>query len=283
MEMRKIQLLVSLLSVTVAIHSCSQLRNITWADDIADIVHSRCSPCHTHTSADTMGLVSYEEVKAKAKIIQYMIERERMPPWPADHSYGQLASALVLSDDEKEKFVLWVGHGCPRGGTDVSAWKPNPPYPWDSGYVQRRLDELDIDRVIHSKKIEIDSTSQYPEQQLERANHLYAKDEIIIQNTGILSMSPSLGRAGMSFLSYAYLDADTIPILSIPQWYPDWKFAYTMAHPILIPQGYHLVFLYEDSASEVPSDAALSGKVLSLKYEYITYEEGDENIELYSR
>ncbi len=100
-------------------YSCNKLRNHTWSGDIAAIVHSKCSPCHHNYNSGHFRLISYEDVKSKAGMIKYVVEKNMMPPWPADPHYTQFSNQMTLSKKEKESLILWVEANCPKGNGEV--------------------------------------------------------------------------------------------------------------------------------------------------------------------
>ncbi len=116
----KVFLPLSFIAWGVMLYSCNELKNLTWSEDIADIVHTKCSPCHQSESANMLRLVTYEDYKTNAGMIKYVITRGTMPPWPADPHYSQFAGQMTLNDDEKEKIILWVEHNSPRGRGEVT-------------------------------------------------------------------------------------------------------------------------------------------------------------------
>ncbi len=99
--------------------SCNQFKNLTWTSDTAQIVHAKCSPCHNNNESGHFKLLTLEDVKSKSGMIKYVIEKGMMPPWPADPHYSSFSQELALSKDEKEKMLLWIDAGCPKGRGEV--------------------------------------------------------------------------------------------------------------------------------------------------------------------
>src|SRR5215467_14031070 len=56
----------------------------TFSEDVAPIVFKNCAPCHRPGEAGPFPLLTYEDVKKKAKTIAAVTQSRYMPPWPAD-------------------------------------------------------------------------------------------------------------------------------------------------------------------------------------------------------
>lgn len=85
--------------------------------DIAPIVYKNCTPCHRPTQPGHFHFTNYEQIKANAAKIEYVVRNKIMPPWPADPSYTHFAGELVLSAGEKQLLEKWISLNCPLGDT----------------------------------------------------------------------------------------------------------------------------------------------------------------------
>lgn len=102
-------------------------KEITYSDDIAEIIYTHCTPCHRPNSAGPFSLLSYNDVVKKSKTIAKVTQSRYMPPWPADEQYTHFIGERILTDDDIEKISEWVNQGCPIG--DSSAIPAPPKYP----------------------------------------------------------------------------------------------------------------------------------------------------------
>ncbi len=110
--------IVCLLIFCQTLISCSDKNKpINFADDIAPIIHKNCSKCHIDGEAGPFNLVTYQDVKSKAKLIAYITENRIMPPWPADASYTHFANEMVLTQEQIETIKKWVEQGTVAGDT----------------------------------------------------------------------------------------------------------------------------------------------------------------------
>jgi hypothetical protein len=118
-------------------------RQITFNEDVAKIIHAHCTPCHRPGSAGTFNLLTYDDVKSKAKSIELVTRARSMPPWPADPSYVHFRDEKVLKDDEIKIMQEWVANGAPEGSEDKM-----PPLP----VFQETSTFGKPDMVVHMKK-----------------------------------------------------------------------------------------------------------------------------------
>jgi len=90
---------------------------VTFAQDIAPIIHENCSGCHHKKGAGPFSLINYEDVFAKAKTIVEVTQVRYMPPWPADPSYRHFKEEKYLSQDQINLIQKWVLEGKQPGDT----------------------------------------------------------------------------------------------------------------------------------------------------------------------
>lgn len=96
---------------------------VTFAE-VAPILRSRCVGCHRQGQVAPFPLVSYPEVRRKAKTVRKMVVGRWMPPWPADTAYSRFLGERVLNAREIALIAKWVDQGAPVG--DTSALPPMP-------------------------------------------------------------------------------------------------------------------------------------------------------------
>jgi Flp pilus assembly protein TadD len=99
---------------------------VTFAHDIAPIVYEHCAPCHRPGEAGPFSLLSFEDVKKRARQIADVTRRRYMPPWPPESGYGDFADELRLTDAQIGLIADWVSQGAPQG--DPAAIPPPPQF-----------------------------------------------------------------------------------------------------------------------------------------------------------
>jgi mono/diheme cytochrome c family protein len=103
---------------------------VTFNQDIAPIIFRNCSSCHRPGEAAPFALLSYADVKKKAKTIVDATDSRLMPPWKAEPASFPYRNERRLKDAEVALIQAWVKGGMEEG----SGEKPAPPQ-FASGWV----------------------------------------------------------------------------------------------------------------------------------------------------
>ncbi len=112
----KLNLLVVLLSL-ISMLACNSGSNITFADDVAPIIHENCTPCHQANGGAPFNLISFHDVAKRAKMIALVTSNRYMPPWPADKNYSHFVNEKSLTDEQISIIKQWFENGCKPGDT----------------------------------------------------------------------------------------------------------------------------------------------------------------------
>jgi tetratricopeptide (TPR) repeat protein/mono/diheme cytochrome c family protein len=96
--------------------------SLTFSRDIAPLVLQHCASCHQPGGPAPFSLLTYPDVKSRARQIIAAVVRRAMPPWKPEPGYGEFAGSRRLSDDEVQRFVTWADQGGRAGDlADVPA------------------------------------------------------------------------------------------------------------------------------------------------------------------
>ena len=60
--------------------------DVTFAEHVAPIIFNSCASCHRPGEAAPFPLTSYQEVKARGRLIATTTASGRMPPWKAERA-----------------------------------------------------------------------------------------------------------------------------------------------------------------------------------------------------
>jgi mono/diheme cytochrome c family protein len=90
---------------------------VLFAEHIAPIIRKNCSKCHNEEGGAPFNLYNFDQVAGNGKLVQHVIEKRIMPPWPADPNYSHFANETYLTDDEITLIGRWVKEGCKAGDT----------------------------------------------------------------------------------------------------------------------------------------------------------------------
>jgi peroxiredoxin len=89
--------------------------DITYSNQIARLLQSRCVNCHRAAGIAPFALTSYQDAAAWAETIAEVVHARRMPPWDASPKVGKFADDPSLSEAEIKLVEQWVENGVPQG------------------------------------------------------------------------------------------------------------------------------------------------------------------------
>jgi hypothetical protein len=88
---------------------------VTFSETIAPILYKNCVACHRPGEAAPFALISYDDVKKRGPLMASATKSRYMPPWHAEHGYGEFAGERRLADAEIVAIGDWVKQGMPEG------------------------------------------------------------------------------------------------------------------------------------------------------------------------
>jgi hypothetical protein len=105
----------------------------TFTEHVAPIVFQKCASCHRAGEAAPFPLLSFEDVKSRAKMIRAVTESKLMPPWHPDDDCGPFLEENRLTPAEIATIGRWVDGGMAEG--DPAQLPAAPPFPdgWHLG------------------------------------------------------------------------------------------------------------------------------------------------------
>ena len=107
--------------------------DVTFADHVAPIIFNSCTSCHRPGEAAPFPLTSYQEVKARGRLIATMTASGRMPPWKAAPGDYEFKNTRRLTDAEKDTLERWVAAGMPEGDRGRTPALPKFTAGWQLG------------------------------------------------------------------------------------------------------------------------------------------------------
>src|SRR5215831_54537 len=110
----------------------------TFYKDVAPIIQKHCQSCHRPGQIGPMSLVTYDDVRKKAKLVEQMVQHKKMPPWFADRAYGRFSNDSSLSESEIQTIGAWVQAGSPAGSPSDAP----PARKWGEGWSIRQPDTV---------------------------------------------------------------------------------------------------------------------------------------------
>lgn len=88
---------------------------VTFARDVAPIIYARCAPCHRNGGDGPFGLMTFEEVRARARTIAEVTRTGYMPPWKPTQDSAAMAGDRRLRAVELQTIRTWIEAGMARG------------------------------------------------------------------------------------------------------------------------------------------------------------------------
>ena len=133
------------LSFAVAVPPADGVRPPTFGDDVAPILQRACTGCHRPGRVAPFSLVTYADVRPRARRIAQVVTTREMPPWKPSPGYGVFRDPRVLADRDIDVITRWVAAGAPAGTRSPSA-TPSPAVDddgWELGTPDMVLDMPD--------------------------------------------------------------------------------------------------------------------------------------------
>ncbi len=88
----------------------------TYYKHIAAMVQENCVDCHRKGGVAPFSLETYEDVKSRAPMLKFAVEKGIMPPWFAvQKGPSPWKNDRSLSDSDKQVFFDWIDAGMPKG------------------------------------------------------------------------------------------------------------------------------------------------------------------------
>jgi Flp pilus assembly protein TadD len=98
--------------------------SVTFNNDVAPILHTRCATCHRPGQVAPFSLLTYDDAGPRARQIARLTAARRMPPWLPDESDPPFIGERRLSIREIDVLQRWAQAGAPEGDR---ARVPTPP------------------------------------------------------------------------------------------------------------------------------------------------------------
>jgi hypothetical protein len=103
---------------------------LTFAKDVAPIVFNHCAGCHRPGQPGPFNLLTYDDVKKRAKQIAEVVEKRFMPPWLPERGHGEFLGERSLTSEQISIIRRWMAEGTVEGSAGDL-----PPLPkWSEGW-----------------------------------------------------------------------------------------------------------------------------------------------------
>lgn len=112
--------------------------DVTFTEHVAPLIYANCVTCHSPGGPAPFSLLTYEDVRKRAELVQKEILTREMPPGLPLSDFGKLAKPSRLTDEHLVMIQQWVREGAKEGPN-----KPLPPAPehgWSLGQPSRVIE-----------------------------------------------------------------------------------------------------------------------------------------------
>ncbi|MFV1994823.1 MAG: hypothetical protein ACC661_05250 [Verrucomicrobiales bacterium] len=113
--------------------SRAEAQEVTFNEDMAPLIHRRCTECHRPGEAAPFSLITYQNVTRRWKTMNRVIEDRYMPPWHPVPGHGDFADSRRLTDEELTLWRDWIAAGKPEGDPEKAPEPPHFAEGWQGG------------------------------------------------------------------------------------------------------------------------------------------------------
>ena len=113
--------------------SSPAVRRPTFHRDVAPVIYAHCAPCHHPGQAAPFNLLSFADVKKRARQIRDLVEQRLMPPWLPDATDGPFVGQRSLSAEQIALIQRWVEQGAVEGDPSEEPAAPTWRDDWQLG------------------------------------------------------------------------------------------------------------------------------------------------------
>ncbi len=157
--------------------------------DVERILRNHCTDCHQRGGNAPFALVSYENVRRRARMIGEVLDDHRMPPWSASPAHGRFANDPTLSAGDLAKLTRWLDGGMAAG--DVA--KALPPLPKRDGWqIGKPV------AIFEADPFEVAAEGQVPYRYVRIPTNL--TEDRWVEATQILSTAPEVVHHVLAFI-----------------------------------------------------------------------------------
>ena len=87
----------------------------TFTRDVAPVLFERCAGCHRPGQTAPFSLLTYEDVRPRARRIAEVVRSRAMPPWKPEPDHGRFQMDRRMADAEIAVIEKWASQGMMRG------------------------------------------------------------------------------------------------------------------------------------------------------------------------
>lgn len=89
--------------------------DLTFNKDVAPLVFEHCARCHRPDGPGPFSLLTYDDVKRRATLIEQVVRTRYMPPWKPEPGFGSFTGSRRMSDAQIAVITRWIAAGSREG------------------------------------------------------------------------------------------------------------------------------------------------------------------------
>lgn len=127
------KLLPVLIAMSAVIAPAASVPTITFTEQVAPVIYSKCAGCHRAGESAPFPLTSYQEVAKRGALIVAVTGKRYMPPWHAAQGSVAYRDERRLTNEQIAMLRAWVDQGMPKGDPAKESALPAFPVGWQLG------------------------------------------------------------------------------------------------------------------------------------------------------
>ena len=105
----------------------------TFNREVAPLLFERCASCHRPGRPAPFSLLTYDDVRPRARQLVAAVTSRAMPPWKPDSPPGVFEGDPRLSEQQLLVVRRWLEAGAPRGDVGDRSPAPAASSDWELG------------------------------------------------------------------------------------------------------------------------------------------------------
>jgi tetratricopeptide (TPR) repeat protein len=106
---------VAIVAICLSVTPGLAQERLAFTRDVAPILFERCATCHRPGQTAPFSVLTYEDVRPRARRIAEVVRSRAMPPWKPQPDHGSFQRDRRMADAEIAVIEKWVAQGMMRG------------------------------------------------------------------------------------------------------------------------------------------------------------------------
>lgn len=169
----------------------------TYHGKIQHIVQKHCVPCHRKDGVGPFALEDYASVRARASMLNAVVEKGIMPPWFAAKGTGPWRDDPTIPDADKAALAAWAAGGTPKGDPKLAPMPPVFAESWMLGkpdVVFEMPEAIPVKATGYMDYVNIDVPTGFTEDKWIQKIEVQPGDRRVVHHVLVFLSKPNGGR-----------------------------------------------------------------------------------------